>query len=1049
MREFMTGETLSMSLKSQATGAPFAGSEGLVLCALREFDAASGRFFLRSALKGTPEHAARDKELLELIMNEAAAALTRAGRIGFDRIVHAAETNSTLTAGLDLQLPTNVVEGHLRTLLRTDPNITIGDDDMAARLRQLLDAPDYQATRCSLARGAAQMQLEHSVLSTASRERLRKIVSELPRQGAPTAEQYRTILDLFFGGGETHQMEDQLYSRREQVLRSLSIALSVRSLDECGEPEVLGFYLRTLLDNQRIMLEDALLRRLPAGQPLPVDWFERSPLLTAARERRLLQLMPSPGITRDKVKEHFWEVVTILREAKADLPRYTPDVHAQARKEVLELAARAITSAGEVLPSCERIIFFVLPYMYECVTPRLGVITRKPVSVCGSELRPEAMAAGGVMSLEIFLKKLTRKKQPLQGLSVAIEGLGNAGKHVATSVLQQGGKIVAVSDSKGALLCSGGFGREELAVIIAHKNSGRRLDTLLASPAASEFSEHPGGPISFEPDPGRLHDSQADILVLAAIPGTIHEGNAAELHFQVVCELTGAGVSGAAKRILKQRGIHVIPDNLASSGGLLVSLSEMLQNSAGQNWHRSLEASRLRQQLARGFDSVIELVDQYKVDMPTASDILALRRMHALAIYRERLEAASTALASRLREIKPGEPVIIASDDDEDGVASAAILHSILATLNLGSEAGVTFLSASFRSDAILNHIHQAREKNQEIRQVFVLDRAMPTNKAARARVSEILSACKVTVINNHWISESELASATDYPKADEKSDTSSAPRLLFISPQTLRSSGRAREFSTAMTLRELAHKMITDQSALVQIDWQAAVASCLDVPEEPSNEWVWFFAQFNPDRMLEAAKAIRMVTRAGGFLNSVQALTAVTAPEHLESHQAWNQFVREYGLLHERVQVLVDKIVVENRSRPYTAHFFTAEEVASPTPVAGDASNHLDLYHWISEHLSRRGTLGEKPIIVGQAFGEPSGPRQLGIRIRSPRGVDLMEVNLPPAFTTGGLPNTAIATIDLPPEANPEHEFQKLVDEIWMRTTHPIYFAASANLTA
>ena len=52
MREFMTGESLSMSLKSQATDAPFAGSEGLVLCAGREFDAASGRYWLRSLLKG-------------------------------------------------------------------------------------------------------------------------------------------------------------------------------------------------------------------------------------------------------------------------------------------------------------------------------------------------------------------------------------------------------------------------------------------------------------------------------------------------------------------------------------------------------------------------------------------------------------------------------------------------------------------------------------------------------------------------------------------------------------------------------------------------------------------------------------------------------------------------------------------------------------------------------------------------------------------------------------------------------------------------------------
>ena len=81
MREFMTGESLSMSLKSQATGAPFAGSEGLMLCAAREFDEASGRYRLKSLLKGGEEHAREDKELIEWMMNGAAEMLTRAQRI--------------------------------------------------------------------------------------------------------------------------------------------------------------------------------------------------------------------------------------------------------------------------------------------------------------------------------------------------------------------------------------------------------------------------------------------------------------------------------------------------------------------------------------------------------------------------------------------------------------------------------------------------------------------------------------------------------------------------------------------------------------------------------------------------------------------------------------------------------------------------------------------------------------------------------------------------------------------------------------------------------
>lgn len=1047
MREFMTGESLSMSLKCQATGAPFSGSEGLVLCAVRTFEASSGRYFLKAALREGDEPARQDKELIEGMMNEAAAMLTRAGRIAFDKIVHAAETNSTLTARLDLQLPTNVVEGHLRTLLLEHPDMIIGDEDMTSRLRELLARQDYTPAACVLAKAAARMQMEHSVLLSASRESLRHALAKLPPHGSPTPAQFREITQLFFGTGEIQQNEDQLYHHREPILRVLSQALSARSLDDCGEPEVLAFYLRTLLDNQRIMLQDALLKKLLPGQPLPIDWFNRAPLLSRDQGRRLAALMPAPDITRDKVKESFWEIVNLLCEAKAETPRYTPDPFLQAKKEVLERAISAITSAGELLPSIERMVFFILPLSYECVTPKLGVVTRKPVAVCGSELRPEAMALGGVMSIEILLKRLTQKSHPLRGLTVAIEGLGNAGKHVATTMMHKGASIVGVSDSRGAIVCSQGFTREELTVIIAHKNSGRRLDTLLSSPAARGWPAQEGRLVEFLPEPGQLKRSPVDILVLAAIPGSLNQDNAPELRAKVVCELAGAAVTGEAKRILKERQVHVIPDNLASSGGLLVSLSEMLQNSAGQNWSRRLEEYNLYEQLSKSCERVMEVSARYQVDAPTASDILALQGMHERAIYRERLERMAGALEERIRAIRPGEQVLIVSDNDEDGIASAAILHTLITQIAPQVAAQVNWLNESFRSEAINRYLQKAAGTATPVKHLFVLDRAFPLSERGQARLVEATRQCSVTFINNHelpaeLLEDRPLATAATAlsPKSPQ------ALEVLYISPQVLKSITPAKELSTAMCLRELAHLLIMDEAVLARINWQAAVGTFLDAPDEPSSGWQWFATQFNPDRTLEAARAIRLVTRAGGFQNAVQALAGVTQPDQVDTNPAWGQFTAEYRLLDERVQVLVEKIVLENRRRPFTSHFFSHEEVASPTPVAGNEANELDLYHWISEHLTRRGNLSEKPIIVGQMVQDDAGQRCLGVRIRSPRGVDLMEAGLPPYFTTAGLPNTAIARIPLPPNRPPELEFHKLVDEIWMKTTSPLYFASSSD---
>jgi len=1044
MREFMVGESLSMSLKSQATGAPFAGSEGLILCAFRAYDPATGRYCLKPALRGEG-HDREDKELIEGMMNQAAELLTRAGRIAYDKIVHAAETNSTLTARLDLQLPTNVVEGHLRALLAMDPGIIIGDDDMTARLRELLAAPDYTPTACALARAAARMQIEHSILLPASRDRLRRALAALPVEGVPTPAQYREIISIFFGTGETQQNEDQLYHRREPILKALSVALSARSLDECGDREVLAAYLRNLLDNQRILMEVALLKRLPGGQALTLDWFERARLLSRSHEARLAALVPPPGLTRDKVKESFWEVVNILCEARAEIPRQTEDPYLLARREVLERATRAITSTGDLLPSVDRIVFFTLPLAFECVTPKLGVITRKPAEVCGSELRPEAMAAGGVMSTEILLKKLTGKPNPLRGMTIAIEGLGNAGKHVATTMMQKGAVIVGVSDSRGAVTSRGGFSREEMAVIITHKNSGRRLDTLLSGPAAMGLSRRDEDAITFHPEPEKLKQMPADILILSAIPGSIHRDNAPHLRVKVVCELTGAAVSSEAKRILRDRQIHVVPDNLASSGGLLVSLSEMLQNSAGQNWDRRIEEHNLYEQLSRSYEQVLRLAEEHHVDASTASDMLALQRMRDLAVYRERLEAAAAELGTRIRQMQPGVRPLIVSDDDEDGVASAAILHTLIAHLNPAAADRIAHLGESFRSARIPEFIEQSAREGWPVRDVFVLDRAYPRHDPARARLREVAGRCRVVFINNHDLPpaliEAPATKKEETPAAEDGSPA--ALGVLLVSPQTLRARTPAREFPTAMILKELAHQLVIDAATLVRIDWQAAVGSYLDAPAEPDNEWLWFYAQFNPDRTLEAARALRLMTRAGGFDTSIQALLGVTRPDQLDTHDTWERFMAHFRVLDERVQVLVEKIVVENRRRPFTAHFFSREEVASPATTDGAEQPDLNLYHWISEHLTRRGDLGEKPIIVGQVIERRGEASHLGVRIRSPRGVDLMEVGLPPEFKTGGLPNTAVAVIPLAPEASPEQVFHDLVDAIWMKTTSPLYFAS------
>ena len=293
-----------------------------------------------------------------------------------------------------------------------------------------------------------------------------------------------------------------------------------------------------------------------------------------------------------------------------------------------------------------------------------------------------------------------------------------------------------------------------------------------------------------------------------------------------------------------------------------------------------------------------------------------------------------------------------------------------------------------------------------------------------------------MTLINNHDLPaplEQEPCSITEDDSG--RNLKPAALGILHISPQTLKSILPSNQFPTAMILKEIAALLINDEAALNQIAWQAAVGCCLDAAIETTSEWRLFYSRFNTDRTLEAARALRMITRAGGYLQLVHALLGVDRPDQLETHEVWERCMAAYRILNERVQLLVEKIALENRGRAFASHFFTLDEVVSPTTIAGNENSQLDFYLWISEHLTQRGDWREKPIIVGQVVMDVSNREFLGVRIRSPHGVDLMKSGLPEYFTTGGLPNTAIARIPLESTQGPQLIFQNVVDEIWMKT--------------
>ncbi|HEY5910181.1 MAG TPA: hypothetical protein VJA21_06205, partial [Verrucomicrobiae bacterium] len=407
--------------------------------------------------------------------------------------------------------------------------------------------------------------------------------------------------------------------------------------------------------------------------------------------------------------------------------------------------------------------------------------------------------------------------------------------------------------------------------------------------------------------------------------------------------------------------------------------------------------------------------------------------------YRRELKKHARALAGRIRLAGPADGVLVVVDDDEDGAASGAILRGMFERVNLPASRRLTFINESFRTEGVLKYIQQRARSKEPVRQVFVLDRSYPLMPLGQRVLASVASQCRVTFINNHDLPAELVEPRRHGVGLGEVADPRPSDLgVLLISPQTLRSTVPARQFPTAMILKELAHLLFPDDRGLAQLNWQAAAGSILDTAELTANPWLLFYAQFNPDKILEAGRALRTMTRAGGFLAAIHALAGVSRPDQLETNEAWGRFMAAHMHLEERVQVLVEKIILENRRKPLTVHFFTHDETASPTALAGNARSELELYHWISERLTRHGDLAEQPIIVGQMLHDAEGAAFLGVRIRSPRGVELMKAGLPERFESGGLPHTAVAKIPLADGAQPKQVFEDLVDRIWMKTTAP-----------
>jgi glutamate dehydrogenase (NAD(P)+) len=233
-------------------------------------------------------------------------------------------------------------------------------------------------------------------------------------------------------------------------------------------------------------------------------------------------------------------------------------------------------------------------------------VTGKPVDVGGSEGRNEA-AGRGVTYLTLEALKYLHVEDETP--TVAVQGFGKVGSATARLLAEAGLRVVAVSDSKGAV----------------HNPKGLDFEAL------EEHRQVRGGVSGFKKAEDLTNQEllalPVTVLVPAATENQLTEANAERVQARLVTEAANAALTPEADRILNDRGVFLVPDILANAGGVIASYFEWVQDLQAFFWEEEEVNTKLHHIITRAFYDVLHTSVNRRLDMRTAAYVIAVQRV--------------------------------------------------------------------------------------------------------------------------------------------------------------------------------------------------------------------------------------------------------------------------------------------------------------------------------------------------------------------------------------------------------------------------------------
>ncbi len=252
----------------------------------------------------------------------------------------------------------------------------------------------------------------------------------------------------------------------------------------------------------------------------------------------------------------------------------------------------------------------IMAWLFDEYSLRYGYtpacVTGKPVELGGSLGREQATGYGVTVIVREMMKELA---SPLSGATFALQGFGNVGRFAAESLIREGARMIAVSDSRSGVLSEAGLDLNELLV---HKKSTGQVAGLAGTRTIGNEE---------------LIELPCDILVLAALECVITKDNADRIQARVIAEGANLPTTPEADEILNRRGIVVLPDILANAGGVTVSYFEWVQDLQQYFWEESRVNNEMEKILVRAFSNVLGRAKSSSISLREAATMIAVERV--------------------------------------------------------------------------------------------------------------------------------------------------------------------------------------------------------------------------------------------------------------------------------------------------------------------------------------------------------------------------------------------------------------------------------------